>query len=157
MTEAVVTPDGRFFFNGEIHQAAIGAAGVRVHKHEGDHATPAGLLTLRRVLYRADRVKRPTAMVLREPISPDDGWCDDPRSPRYNTRVSLPIDERHEVLWSDSDPRVAITLLPLMQGRITASPFRPTRRANDPSRPTRPDRPPSVSRIRGQADAGKSR
>jgi len=103
MTEAVVTPDGRFFFNGEIHQAAIGAAGVRVHKHEGDHATPAGLLTLRRVLYRADRVKRPTAMVLREPISPDDGWCDDPRSPRYNTRVSLPIDERHEVLWRDDE------------------------------------------------------
>jgi len=103
VTEAVVTADGRFLFNGEIHRATVGAAGVRVHKHEGDHATPAGLLELRRVLYRADRMKRPVANVPREPISPDDGWCDDPWSPRYNTRVRLPIDARHEVLWRDDD------------------------------------------------------
>ena len=101
MIEAVVTPDGRFVFGREIFRCAIGAAGIRPHKVEGDHATPAGLLPLRRVLYRADRVKLPKAAVLREPIASDDGWCDDGYSPLYNTQIRLPADVRHEALWRD--------------------------------------------------------
>ncbi len=101
MTEAIVHPDGRVDFGDRRFRAALGRAGVRVHKQEGDEATPAGLLALRRVLYRADRVRMPRAMVAREPIAEDDGWCDDIYDPAYNTMVRLPQAGRHERLWRE--------------------------------------------------------
>lgn len=99
MTLAVVTPDGRFMFSGRRYRAAIGRAGVRINKAEGDGATPAGPLKLRRVLYRADRISPPPVGVPREPIAPNDGWCDDPGHRDYNRMVRLPHDGRHEELW----------------------------------------------------------
>ena len=77
----------------------LGRGGVRVHKEEGDGATPAGLLPLRRVLYRADRGPAPATVVAVEPIAPADGWCDDPADTRYNLPVTLPHSARCEALW----------------------------------------------------------
>lgn len=99
MVEAVVTPDGMLLFQGQRFRAALGRAGVRIDKQEGDGATPVGLLPLRRVLYRADRIPPPSCAVAREPIAPDDGWCDDPDERSYNTQVRLPFSGRHEELW----------------------------------------------------------
>ena len=80
-------------------RAALGAGGVRTHKQEGDQATPAGLLALRRVLYRADRLAVPLCAVPREPLSPQDGWCDDISDAAYNRQITLPHPARHEELW----------------------------------------------------------
>ncbi len=82
-------------------RAACGRAGVTTRKHEGDGATPAGLLKLRRVLYRADRQPIPRTALPREPIGPDDGWCDDPAHTDYNRPIRLPHPARHERLWRD--------------------------------------------------------
>lgn len=101
MTEAIVTPDGRLMLGERVWQAALGKAGIRVNKQEGDQATPAGLLPLRRILYRADRIGSVKCAVPREPIARDDGWCDDVCSPAYNTQIRLPSDRRHEELWRD--------------------------------------------------------
>lgn len=79
----------------------LGAAGTRVDKAEGDKATPTGLLRLRRMLYRADRGQAPACAVPREPLAPDDGWCDDPSHADYNTLVRLPHPARHERLWRE--------------------------------------------------------
>ena len=81
--------------------AVLGAGGIRPDKREGDGATPAGLLRLRRVLYRADREPAPACAVPREALAPDDGWCDDPSHPDYNTPVRLPHPGRHERLWRE--------------------------------------------------------
>ena len=97
--QAVVYPDGRLVMGRDEYRAALGRAGIIVHKQEGDEATPAGLLTLRRVLFRADRVARPDCAVPAEPLAPDDGWCDDPDHPDYNRMVRLPHPARHEALW----------------------------------------------------------
>lgn len=97
--EAVVHPDGRLIFGGRVLRAALGRGGVRADKQEGDGATPAGFFPVRRVLYRADRVPVPRAGVPREPIAPDDGWCDDPDHPDYNRQVRLPHPARCEELW----------------------------------------------------------
>lgn len=99
MTLAVVHPDGRLTFGPLTVRAALGRAGVRTDKREGDGATPAGLLPLRRVLYRADRGPIPRAAVPREPIADTDGWCDDPAHPDYNRMVRLPHPARCEELW----------------------------------------------------------
>jgi L,D-peptidoglycan transpeptidase YkuD (ErfK/YbiS/YcfS/YnhG family) len=99
MAEAVVSAAGIFTFQGARLRAAIGRGGVRADKQEGDGATPLGLLPLRRVLYRADRGPPPACAVPREPLAPDDGWCDDPAFPDYNRRIHLPHSARHEELW----------------------------------------------------------
>jgi len=36
------------------------------------------------------------------PLSPLDGWCDDPGDPLYNRPVRLPYRARHERLWLES-------------------------------------------------------
>ena len=96
--QAIAHPDGRVTWDREIVRAAFGRGGVRLHKQEGDESTPEGLLPLRRVLYRADRVARPVCAVPIEPIAPEDGWCDDPTHRDYNRMVRLPHSGRHEVL-----------------------------------------------------------
>jgi L,D-peptidoglycan transpeptidase YkuD (ErfK/YbiS/YcfS/YnhG family) len=97
--QLVVQADGTAIFGGRRLRAALGRAGVRVHKEEGDKATPAGVLPLRRLLYRADRLAVPRAAVPREPIAPDDGWCDESGHADYNRPVRLPHPARHEALW----------------------------------------------------------
>jgi L,D-peptidoglycan transpeptidase YkuD (ErfK/YbiS/YcfS/YnhG family) len=95
----IVFPDGRFLLGPRIFRAALGRGGVRVDKREGDGATPAGTLPLRRVLYRADRLRPPSCAAPLEPIAPTDGWCDDPNDSAYNRMVRLPYPARHEELW----------------------------------------------------------
>ncbi|MGA9867755.1 MAG: L,D-transpeptidase family protein [Acetobacteraceae bacterium] len=98
---AIVYPDGRLVLAGRVLRAALGRGGVTARKQEGDGATPVGVLTLRRLLYRADRLRPPACAVPLEPIAPTDGWCDDPDDPAYNRAVRLPYSGRHEALWRE--------------------------------------------------------
>jgi L,D-peptidoglycan transpeptidase YkuD (ErfK/YbiS/YcfS/YnhG family) len=97
--QAIIHPDGRCVLQGQVFRAALGARGVIARKEEGDGATPAGILPIRRVLYRADRIKPPTCAVPLEPLGPTDGWCDAPDHRDYNRMVRLPHDARCEALW----------------------------------------------------------
>lgn len=99
MDEALVHADGRFVFQGRTYRCALGRGGVRADKEEGDGATPLATLPLRRVYFRADRVKIPACAVPREALAPDDGWCDDPSHRAYNQLVRLPFTASHEELW----------------------------------------------------------
>lgn len=89
--------------DGQRIDCALGSGGVRRGKQEGDKATPAGCFTLRRVLYRADRLAPPATRLPIAALAPDDGWCDAPSDPLYNRAVTLPYPASHEVLWRD-DP-----------------------------------------------------
>ena len=97
--EALVFPDGFLRLGGALWRCALGRSGVREHKQEGDGATPAGFMPLRRVLYRADREAAPQATAPVEPLAPDDGWCDAPGDVRYNCQVRLPYSGHCEELW----------------------------------------------------------
>ncbi len=96
---AIIGADRLLVLAGQRFRCALGQAGVRQHKEEGDAATPAALLALRRVLYRADRLGAPACAVPVEPIGQTDGWCDDPGHADYNRMVRLPHPGRHEELW----------------------------------------------------------
>jgi len=103
---ARVLPDddgraGRLILGGRMFRCALGKGGVRPaeQKREGDGATPAARMALRRVLYRADRGPPPRAMVAVEPLAPQDGWCDASGHASYNRRVTCPFDASHEALW----------------------------------------------------------
>lgn len=92
---------GRAVWNGGHAAVVLGRGGVRVDKREGDGATPVGRFPLRRVYWRADRVVEPMTALPKQPISPQDGWCDDPADAAYNRPVVLPHPARHEKLWRE--------------------------------------------------------
>jgi L,D-peptidoglycan transpeptidase YkuD (ErfK/YbiS/YcfS/YnhG family) len=97
---AIVNPRGQLLTAaGMVFRVALGRGGVRADKQEGDGATPIGLLPLRRVLYRADRVRAPECAVPTEPLAPDDAWCDDTDRGGYNQMIRLPHDGHYEELW----------------------------------------------------------
>ena len=98
---AIVTADGVLALAGQRFRCVLGKGGViaAMRKQEGDGATPAATMALRRVLYRADRQGAPDCAVAVEPIWPADGWCDAHDDSMYNKMVNLPYSARHEALW----------------------------------------------------------
>lgn len=136
--QAIVHPDGRLVLRGLVFHAALGRGGVRRDKQEGDGATPAGVLPLRRVLYRADRIRAPECAPPIEPIAPTDGWCDDPAERDYNRMIRLPHDGHYEELWRQDAIYDVIGVLgwndaPVQRGRgsaiflhVTRSDYAPT-------------------------------
>lgn len=137
--ELVIDADNRAFWGARMFRCAIGAAGIRTAKREGDGATPAGVLPFRRVLYRPDRLPRPPTAFPVGGIDPADGWCDDPADPLYNRPVRLPYAARHERLWRDDDLYDVIVVLghnddPVVPGlgsavflHVARTDFQPTR------------------------------
>jgi L,D-peptidoglycan transpeptidase YkuD (ErfK/YbiS/YcfS/YnhG family) len=96
-----VTAPGCLTWRSGRARCALGRAGIRVDKREGDGATPAGTFPLRRVLYRADRLERPVTGLPANAIRPGDGWSDNPADPLYNRPVTRPHPYSHEALWRD--------------------------------------------------------
>lgn len=68
---------------------------------EGDGKTPLGTYRLRFGLYRADRLPRPLSNLTFHSIKIDDGWCDAPDDPAYNSFIRLPYAANHERLWRE--------------------------------------------------------
>jgi L,D-peptidoglycan transpeptidase YkuD (ErfK/YbiS/YcfS/YnhG family) len=80
---------------------ALGPAGIVRIKREGDRGTPAGRFRLLWGYYRPDRRRPPTAGVRLKPMRRDQGWCEDPSSPRYNRPVRLPAADCTDRMWRD--------------------------------------------------------
>lgn len=97
--DVVVSPSRIARVGARQFHCAIGRAGIRHDKHEGDGATPAGAWPLREVLYRADRLARPVTQLPVRALAQDDGWCDAPGDPQYNRNVRMPYRASAEALW----------------------------------------------------------
>ena len=95
----IVSADGTAIWRNAACRCAIGRGGVRAYKQEGDGATPEGTFPLLGVLYRQDRLALPNTRLRASALAPEDGWCDDPRHPAYNTKVELPHPAGCEALW----------------------------------------------------------
>lgn len=83
-------------FQNCLYPCSIGHAGLTTQKSEGDGATPRGVHPIIGLLYRPDRVARPTGWA--HPIKPRDLWSDDPQDPAYNLMVRAPYTASHERL-----------------------------------------------------------
>jgi len=69
---------------------ALGRAGIKANKREGDGATPRGAFHLKRLWWRADRHPRPATLLPVRRIKPDDGWCEDTADRHYNQAIKVP-------------------------------------------------------------------
>jgi len=103
----VLTRQGMRFM-GRMWPCTIGRGGVRAEKREGDGATPVGVHRIVGLLYRPDRMARPTDWAV--PIRPGDLWSDDPAHEDYNLMVRVPYPHSHEALRR-GDPLYDLVLL----------------------------------------------
>lgn len=92
---------GRLHVGGLVLPCALGPAGVRRRKREGDGATPAGRFRLLSGGWRADRMPRPVAGLPLAPLRVGDLWCDDPRHPLYNRPARAPFKAGCETMRRD--------------------------------------------------------
>ncbi|MGA2951066.1 MAG: L,D-transpeptidase family protein [Caulobacteraceae bacterium] len=92
---------------------SMGRSGVKAppFKVEGDGVSPVGTWPLRRVLYRADRIREPDTGLPIAPIAADDGWCDAPDDPNYNRQIKLPYPASAEALWREDEVYDLIVVL----------------------------------------------
>ena len=80
---------------------ALGRGGIKANKREGDGGTPRGTFQPIRLWWRADRNPRPQTFLPTRPITPMDGWCEDPSDRHYNQPVRLHSDQGGDRLWRD--------------------------------------------------------
>src|SRR5579862_5447695 len=75
---------------------ALGRAGIKANKREGDGATPRGAFRLKRLWWRADRHARPHTRLPVQRIGAQDGWCEDSSDRHYNQRIVVPKDSKSD-------------------------------------------------------------
>ncbi len=78
---------------------ALGRAGIKANKREGDGATPRGTFRLKRLWWRADKHPRPATLLPVRPITAADGWCEDPSDRHYNQPLKVPRNSKADRLW----------------------------------------------------------
>jgi L,D-peptidoglycan transpeptidase YkuD (ErfK/YbiS/YcfS/YnhG family) len=86
-------------FNNYRIKCAIGKRGIGKKKKEGDLITPVGLFKIRFLLYRKDRNKKLTTNLKKYIIRKNMGWCDDPKTRKYNKLITTPFKYSYEKLY----------------------------------------------------------
>ena len=80
-------------------KCAIGKRGIGYKRKEGDLITPKGLFKIRFILYRKDRIKKIKTKLKKIVIKKNMGWCNDPKSKKYNQLIYLPFISSYEKLF----------------------------------------------------------
>jgi L,D-peptidoglycan transpeptidase YkuD (ErfK/YbiS/YcfS/YnhG family) len=80
-------------------KCALGKAGIREKKREGDNVTPKGIFRIVKIYFRKDRLKKLYSKFRLIKITKNMGWCDDPKSRKYNQVIKLPTKYGHENLY----------------------------------------------------------
>ncbi|MDB9784535.1 L,D-transpeptidase family protein [Pelagibacteraceae bacterium] len=80
-------------------KCALGKRGISVKKKEGDNITPKGTYKILNILYRKDRIPNIKTSLKKIAIKRNMGWCDDPKSKKYNMLISFPFSFKAEKLY----------------------------------------------------------
>jgi L,D-peptidoglycan transpeptidase YkuD (ErfK/YbiS/YcfS/YnhG family) len=95
----IIKKSGYLEYKNLKFRCALGKAGIKNKKKEGDNITPEGTFKIIRVYYRRDKIKNITTLVKKKEIKKNIGWCDDPVSNSYNKEIKLPSRFSHEKLY----------------------------------------------------------
>ena len=80
-------------------RCALGKAGIKRKRKEGDNITPKGIFKITKIYYRSDKIKNIKTPIKTIKIKKNMGWCDDPHSIHYNKQIKLPSRFSHEKLY----------------------------------------------------------
>ena len=89
----------KLYFGHYKIKCAIGKRGISNSKKEGDNCTPVGKFTFEALFFRKDRVKDFKTKIIKREIKKKMGWCDDPKSKKYNKLITFPFSGRAEKLF----------------------------------------------------------
>ena len=95
----IINKSGYLKYKDLKFKCALGKAGVGKKKIEGDNITPKGNFKIIKIYYRKDRLKKLSSKFRLTVITKDMGWCDDPKSRKYNHPIKLPTKYSHEILY----------------------------------------------------------
>jgi L,D-peptidoglycan transpeptidase YkuD (ErfK/YbiS/YcfS/YnhG family) len=95
----IINKSGYLKYKNLKFRCALGKAGIREKSTEGDLITPRGTYKIIRVYYRKDRIKKITSKFKLVEIKKNMGWCDDPKSKKYNQLINLPNKYNSEKLY----------------------------------------------------------
>ena len=95
----IINKSGYLKYKNLKFRCALGKAGIGKKKIEGDSITPRGKFNIVKIYYRSDRVKKISSKYRLIKISKNMGWCDDPKSRKYNKLIKLPNKYSHEILY----------------------------------------------------------
>ncbi len=87
------------FFQDYKVKCAIGKRGIKKKRREGDLITPKGTFKIKKIFYRPDRVKNLKSKIRKEAINRKMGWCDDPKSKKYNMLIKYPFNYNSEKFY----------------------------------------------------------
>jgi L,D-peptidoglycan transpeptidase YkuD (ErfK/YbiS/YcfS/YnhG family) len=87
------------YYNNYRIKCAIGKRGIKTKRKEGDFITPRGIFRIKLILYRKDRIKNFKNFIPKLSITKKMGWCDDPKSKKYNKLIKYPFDFSSEKLF----------------------------------------------------------
>ena len=79
-------------------KCALGKAGIGKKRLEGDQITPKGTYKIVKIYFRKDRLKKIFSKFKLIEIKKNMGWCDDPKSKKYNQLIKLPSKYSYEKL-----------------------------------------------------------
>jgi L,D-peptidoglycan transpeptidase YkuD (ErfK/YbiS/YcfS/YnhG family) len=95
----IINKSGYLKYRDLKFKCALGKSGIGNKKIEGDNITPKGVFNIIKIYYRKDRVKKLSSKFKLIEITKNMGWCDDPKSRKYNKLIKLPNKYSHEILY----------------------------------------------------------
>jgi L,D-peptidoglycan transpeptidase YkuD (ErfK/YbiS/YcfS/YnhG family) len=95
----IINKSGYLKYRDLKFKCALGKSGIGNKKIEGDNITPKGVFNIIKIYYRKDRVKKLSSKFKLIEITKNMGWCDDPKSRKYNKPIKLPNKYSHEILY----------------------------------------------------------
>ena len=95
----IINKSGHLKYKNLKFKCSLGKAGIGEKMKEGDKITPKGTYEIVAIYYRIDRIKKISSKFKLIKIKKNMGWCDDPKSKKYNQLIKLPNMYRHEKLY----------------------------------------------------------
>ena len=99
----IINKSGYLKYKDLKFKCALGKSGIGNKKIEGDNITPKGTFVIVKIYYRSDRIKKISSKYKLIKIIKTTGWCDDPKSRKYNQPIKLPSKYSHEILYRRDD------------------------------------------------------
>jgi L,D-peptidoglycan transpeptidase YkuD (ErfK/YbiS/YcfS/YnhG family) len=94
----IINKSGYLKYKNLKFRCSLGKAGIGKKEKEGDKITPIGTYKIVKIYYRNDRVKKIVSNFKLVKIKKNMGWCDDPKSKKYNQLVKIPNKYGYEEL-----------------------------------------------------------
>ena len=80
-------------------KCAVGKRGIKIKKREGDLITPKGKYKVMYIFFRKDRIPNLKTIIPKISINKNMGWCNDPKSKKYNKLIKFPYKYSAEKLY----------------------------------------------------------